>query len=562
MFDPSKSAMESAKKLIDSAIRECIAAGELRDCPPYEYGIEIPADPSHGDISSNAALAGARYFRTSPRDIAEAVCRRINLEGSMFEKCEPAGAGFINFFLSPSYYASVVEGILKEGSSYGRTDLGKGKKLMVEFVSANPTGPMHLGNARGGALGDCLASVLSMAGYDVWREFYVNDTGNQINNFGLSLEARYMQVYDPSFPFPEDGYHGEDITGRAREFADIHGDSYVSKSPEERQKALIDYALPLNIQGLRDDLLKYRISYDEWFLESSLYKTGTAQKVLGILKDRGLTYEKDGAVWYRATEFGGEKDEVLVRANGFPTYFASDIAYHYNKFVIRGFDRVVNVWGADHHGHVARLKGSMDALGIDSKRLDIVLMQLVETIQGGEKVRMSKRTGKAITLSTLLDDISVDAARFFFNLREPSTHMEFDLDLATRQDSDNPVYYVQYAHARIKSILKSLEASGADLSKCRSCDCSVLTAKEEKALIQHLSYFPSQINLSAEKLDPSIITKYTMDVASLFHKFYTACRVKGEPDEIMYPRAALCMATMQTLENCLGIMKVTAPDSM
>ena len=562
MFDAFTQSKDAVRNIINNAIKAAAEKGQLAQCEPFDFGVEIPADSNHGDLSSNAALVSAKVFRTAPARIAAAIADNIDLSGTPFSKCEIAGPGFINFFYSNEYLGSVVNGVLREGENYGHTELGKGKKMMVEFVSANPTGPMHLGNARGGALGDCLASVLSAAGYDVWREFYVNDTGNQINNFGLSLEARYLEIFDPTVPFPDEGYHGEDIIERARQFADIYGDTYVNKEPEERQKALIEFALPKNIQGLKDDLLKYRISYDEWFLESSLYKDGTTDKVMGLLKDKGLTYEKEGAIWLKTTELGGEKDDVLIRANGFPTYFASDIAYHYNKFVLRGFDRVINIWGADHHGHVARLKGAMESLGVSSSRLDIVLMQLVELLQGGEKVRMSKRTGKAITLSTLLDEISVDAARFFFNMREPDTHMEFDLDLATKNDSDNPVYYVQYAHARIRSILRSLEASDIDLSGLADTDCGNLTEPEETSLIQFISYLPSRINTAAESMDPSTITKYAIDLATLFHKFYSKCRVKGEPDEIMFPRAALCLATLQTLENCLGILKVTAPESM
>ncbi len=562
MFEPLKEARQQAKELVEKGISAAIAAGRLPDAGTPEFSIEIPGDSSHGDLASNAALAGARLYRMAPPKIAAAILEGIDLSGSLFSRVEMAGAGFINFFLGDRYFTDLVNGINREGRDFGRTGWGGGKRYMVEFVSANPTGPMHLGNARGGALGDCLASVLEAAGCQVTREFYVNDAGNQIAKFGMSLEARYQQIYDPSVEFPEDGYHGEDIKQRAREFADIHGDRYLSCGSEERRAALVDYALPLNIEGLKTDLEKYRIHYDVWFRESELYRTGTVDKVIEILKSRGLTYMKDGALWYKATEHGGEKDEVLVRNNGIPTYFAGDIAYHYNKFAERGFDRVVNVWGADHHGHVARLKGAMDAIGLDGDKLDILLMQMVNLMSNGEPIRMSKRTGKAIGLATLLDEISVDAARFFFNLREPKTHLDFDLDLAVKNNSDNPVYYVQYAHARICSILKGLEACGVDLQRAKQVDCSTMVMAEELALMNQLARFPEEVDAAAETYDPSRITRYTVELAAKFHKFYGSCRCRGEAEEIMYPRVALCLAAGQVLENALAMLKVDAPTSM
>ncbi len=433
---------------------------------------------------------------------------------------------------------------------------------MVEFVSANPTGPMHLGNARGGALGDCLASVLDAAGYEVTREFYVNDAGNQIAKFAASLEARYLELYKENVEFPEDGYHGEDIAVRAKEFADIHGDKYLNAPEQERRDALVAYALPKNVEGLRADLEKYRIVYDVWFRESELYKDGLVDKVIDILKDKGATYEQDGALWYRATDFGAEKDEVLVRSNGIPTYFAGDIAYHYNKFNVRGFERVINVWGADHHGHVARLKGAMDAVGLDGSRLDIVLMQLVRLVRDGEPVRMSKRTGKAITLTDLLEEIPIDAARFFFNLREPRSHFDFDLDLAVSESSDNPVYYVQYAHARICSILKNLHAEGIETENFSGADLMLLREADELALIKHLAALPGEINAAAREYDPARITRYTIDLASAFHRFYNSCRVKDCDAPLRLARTALCAATKQVLANCLTLLKITAPETM
>ena len=557
-----KSTRESIKDIIINAARRAIANGSLPEAELPNFNVEVPADRAHGDFAVNAALVWAKAFRSNPRKIAETLAENFDFEGTYIEKCEIAGPGFINLFLSDRYYAAIVNDVLKSGDDYGKSDIGQGKKVMVEFVSANPTGPMHIGNARGGALGDCLAAVLDKAGYDVTREFYVNDAGNQIAKFGASLEARYLQIFDSSVEFPEDGYHGADIIERAKEFSDIHGDSFVEKSEEERREALVNYALPLNIEGLRTDLGTYRINYDVWFKESELYKSGAIDSIVKILTDKGLTYEKDGAVWYKATDFGGEKDEVLIRANGNPTYFAGDIAYHHNKFAVRGFDKVINIWGADHHGHVARLKGAMDAVGLDGNKLDVVLMQLVRLVRNGEVVRVSKRTGKSITLKTLLDEVPLDAARFIFNSKEPNTHLEFDLDLAVEQSSQNPVYYVQYAHARICSILRNLSADGVTAKHLTEDELCVLNASEERELIRHISEFTGEIENSAVSYDPARITRYVLDLATLFHKFYNACRVKCDDEKLMQARISLCNATKITIANVLAMLKIDAPESM
>lgn len=557
-----KSTRESIKTLIDSAAKKAIADGVLPSAELNSFNIEVPADRTHGDFAVNAAMVWTKLFRMPPRAIADIIVNNLSLDGTFIDRAEVAGPGFINLFLSDRYYAAIVSDVLEKGEDYGSSDIGRGQKVMVEFVSANPTGPMHIGNARGGALGDCLAAVLSKAGYDVTREFYVNDAGNQIAKFGASLEARYLQIYKPETEFPEDGYHGADITERAKEFAAINGDAYVEASEEERRKALVDYALPLNIKGLEDDLLKYRIKYDVWFKESSLYESGAIDDILKILREKGLLYEKDGAVWYKATEYGDEKDEVLVRANGNPTYFAGDIAYHYNKFAVRGFDRVINVWGADHHGHVARLKGAMNAVGLDGDKLDIVLMQLVRLVRDGEVVKVSKRTGKSITLKTLLDEVPLDAARFIFNSKEPNTHLEFDLDLAVEQSSQNPVYYVQYAHARICSILRNLSAEGIEPRKCTKDQLTLLKAPEERELIRRISEFTGEIEASAKSYDSARITRYVYDVATLFHKFYNSCRVKNDNADLMQARIALCIAAKTVISNILAMLKISAPESM
>ena len=552
-----------AQKQLDTLIRTAYAKAfpgkEMRD-----FIIEIPKDTSHGDFASNAAMVNAKNAGKAPRDIAAALLEAMDFTGSYFVAAETAGPGFMNFRLGQNWFSDSVQSVLDCGADYGRSDYGHGEKVMVEFVSANPTGPMHMGNARGGAIGDCLASALDFAGYEVCREFYINDAGNQIVKFGKSLEARYLQLYlgEDAVEFPEDGYQGEDIKVRAKEFADLHGDKYVNAPSEERTQALIDYALPANVEGLRRDLEKYRIKYDVWFSEKSLHESGAVMDVVKLLSDRGMTYEKDGAVWYKATEFGAEKDEVLVRANGIPTYFTADIAYHYNKFAVRGFDRVIDVWGADHHGHVARMKGSMDAIGLDGSKLDVVLMQLVRLMKDGQPFKMSKRTGNAITLTDLLEEIPIDAARFFFNMREPNSTLDFDLDLAVEETSQNPVYYVQYAHARICSILKNLAAEGISPRPVTAAELDLLTTSEEKELIRKLATLPEEIIGAAKNYDPARLTHYVIDTATLFHKFYNACRVKGEEEPLMQARLALCMATRIVIENVLGLLKITAPESM
>ena len=552
------------RTLIIEAIGKAITAGQLPSEPIPDFTIEVPADRSHGDWATNVAMVSAKAFKLAPRKIAEAVASHIVLDSSYFKSCEIAGPGFLNFFLNEQFYVDVVKEVIAEGDNYGHSDFGQNKKVMIEFVSANPTGPMHMGNARGGALGDCLASVMSAAGYDVWREFYVNDAGNQIEKFGNSLEARYLQMYlgEENVPFPEDGYQGEDIKDRAAEFAAINGDKFVHVDSHIRQQALIEYALPHNIEKMQKDLKKYGITYDQWFLESTIHKNGELQETIEELTKRGNTYEKDGALWYKATEFGSDKDDVLVRQNGNPTYFAADIAYHRNKFVKRGFDLCIDIWGADHHGHVARMKGAMEALGLDSSKLDVILMQLVRLTQNGEVVRMSKRTGKAIQLGDLLDEVPVDSARFLFNMREANSQMEFDLDLAVKQDSQNPVYYVQYARARICSILKALAADGITPYPCTDEELRLLTAPAELELIRHLSAYTSEIIEAAKDYDPARITRYVITLATLFHKFYDACRVKGDNPHLTNARLTLCIATSTVICNVLNMFKISTPESM
>ena len=528
-----------AKELVMKAMGELVADGTFPAEPVPAFNTEIPADSKNGDVSTNAAMVCARPFRNNPRKIAEAIVSKIDLNGSYFARCEVAGPGFINFFYSSEWYATVVATVLEQKEKYGETDLGAGKSVLVEFVSANPTGPMHIGNARGGAIGDCLASVLEKAGYEVAREFYINDAGNQIEKFKTSLEVRYLQIYKPETELPEDAYKGQDIIDHANAFNEIYGDKYVNADSEERRQALCDFALPKNIQKLHDDLGKYRIQYDKWFNESTLHKDGSVQRVIEQLKASGHTYEKDGALWFKTTEFGDEKDRVLVRENGVPTYLVPDIAYHYNKLAVRKFDKAVDIFGADHHGYIARIKASMTALGVDADRLDIVIMQMVNLVRNGEKYKLSKRSGKAITLSTLLDEIPIDAARFFFNLREPNSHFDFDLDLAVSQTSQNPVYYVQYAHARICSVLKKMNEEGIEIKSLDKAALNVLTAPEEQEMIKHLATLPNVINEAAKAYDPAKVTKYVIDLATMYHKFYNNCRIMGEDESVMQARLSL-----------------------
>ena len=550
------------ERILEAAGR-AMADGTLPTVPTGGFNVEVPADRKNGDYSSNAAMAWARDFRKAPRMIADAIISHMDLSGTYFERCEAAGAGFLNFYLGDAFYAAVLKDIREKGDKYGCSDFGKGKKINVEFISANPTGPMHMGNARGGALGDCLAAVLSAAGYDVTREFYVNDAGNQIEKFALSLDIRYRQIFEgeENVEMPEDSYHGEDIKEHAKAFAEENGDKYMSESEEVRRKALVDFALPKNIAGMRENVAKYRIEYDKWFFESELHK-GEVQETINIMREKNLVYEKDGALWYRATEHGGEKDEVLVRSNGNPTYFAADIAYHRNKLLVRGFDKAIDIWGADHHGHVARMKGALDAIGLDGSKLDVILMQLVRLMSGGEVVRMSKRTGKAITLTDLLEDIPIDAVRFLFNMREPGSQMEFDLDLAVEQSAQNPVYYCQYAHARICSIFKKLKEEGTESRDCSNEELMMLTQSEERELIRHLASLTDEIIVSAKNYDPARITRYTVDLASLFHKFYNACRVNCEDESLKQARLYLCGCVRDTIKNILTMLKINVPESM
>lgn len=581
MINMIQNAKDQAASLAISAYQAAVADGTLPQAEVKTAPVEIPKDTANGDFTTTFALAASKALRQPPRNIAQALLDHMDLTGTYFASAEIAGPGFLNFRLNDSWYAGVCAAVESEGAGYGTNDGLSGKKYMVEFVSANPTGPMHMGNARGGVLGDTLASVLTACGADVTREFYVNDAGHQIDKFAHSIEARYLQIIqgEENVPFPEDGYQGADIRELAQAYYDQNGDKLLHAPAQERQETLAQFGLSVNLPKMKTDLQRYKIEYDNWFYESTLHESGYVAETVDLLTDKGWTYEKDGALWLKTAEImrgnllkAGKKeadvekldlkDDVLRRANGFYTYFAADIAYHRNKFAVRGFDKVINIWGADHHGHVARLKGALDALDLNgSEKLDIVLMQLVKLLRDGEVVRMSKRTGKAISLSDLLDEVSVDAARWYFNAK-PDTQMEFDLGLAVREDSENPIYYVEYAHARICSLLRTLAEEGVAVPQQADVDMSILSGETEKALMKQLAQFCEEIKLAARDYDPSHINRYLQELAACFHRFYNACRIKGEEPAVQAARLKLADHTRVVLKNGLKLIGVDAPEKM
>jgi arginyl-tRNA synthetase len=548
---------EYAKNIVKEAIVSSL--GKITGETLPSFNIEIPADPVNGDFSSNAAMVCAKALKKNPREIAALIIENLELDKNIFDKIETAGPGFLNFYLASGWYIEAVKCITTQKENYGKTDFGAGKRMLIEFVSANPTGPMHIGNARGGALGDCLASVMEWAGYYVEREFYVNDAGNQVNKLGLSLDIRYRQELGEDVEMPEDSYHGEDIIRHAKNYIEKHGNELLSKPEQERRETLANYALPLNIQKLQDDLLKYKIEYNTWFKESSLHESNAPMKIVEMLIEKGHTYEQDGAIWLKSSDFGDEKDRVLVRSNGIPTYLVPDIAYHYNKLAERNFDIAIDILGADHHGYIPRMNAALSALGIDTARLKAIIYQMVRLLRSGEAVKLSKRSGKAITLSTLLDEVPLDAARFFFNLRDFNTHIDFDLDLAIEESNKNPVYYVQYAHARICSVIRRLNDEGVT---CKFPENLIYTEKAEFELIKKAAELPSEINQAATEFNPARITRYVQELSQVFHKFYDACRIKGEEENVLQSRLTLCHAVKITLKNALDILKVEAPEKM
>ena len=543
---------------VAAACAQAMAAGTLPEAELPDFVIETPKDEKNGDFSTNLAMQLTRILRQNPRKIAEAIVGGIDLP-ELVERVEIAGPGFINFYLVPGWLNRVLPAIQEEDADYGKSNAGGGERVQVEFVSANPTGLLHMGNARGGALGDTLAAVLNEAGYVCDKEYYINDAGNQVENLGKSVEARYFELLGrDDYQIPEDGYHGKDIIATAQRLLDEKGEALVDLPEAERRELMKNYALKEKVAGIQGSLENFGVVFDNWFSEQSLHDAGAVHEIVDILREKGYVYEKDGAQWLRATDWGEEKDEVLVRSNGTPTYFAADIAYHRDKFE-RGYKRLINIWGADHHGHVARLKGAMTALGYPGDDITVILMQLVRLYRGGEIVKMSKRSGKYVTLDELIEEVGKEAARFFFIMRSPDSALDFDLDLAKAESSDNPVYYVQYAHARICSILS---VAGVDTPKASGVDLSLLTEENERVLIRKLAEWPQEVADAARELAPYHLAYYAKELANAFHSFYNSCKVLTDDAALRDARLALVDCTRITLRNVLTLLGLSAPERM
>lgn len=554
--------LEQINQSVKDAILNAVVAAGLaarEDVPAIV--LEVPKDKAHGDIATNAAMQLTRIAKRNPRQIAEEIVKHINYEQAGVERAEIAGPGFINFFLSKSYLYPVLEQIYAQGENYGRIKLGEGKKAQVEFVSANPTGSLHLGHARGAAVGDALCNVLDYAGYEVTREYYINDAGNQVANLVKSIEARYLQELGQDVEMPEDGYHGEDIKGFAKELVAEKGDALLSLPPEEREDFLRQYGLEKELDKIKRDLSRFRVGFDVWFSESSLYADGQVEKSLEELRSKGQIYEQDGATWLRSTDYGDDKDRVLVKNDGTYTYLTPDIAYHRNKYD-RGFDRIINIWGADHHGYIPRVKAAMQALGNDPDKLTVLIAQMVSLFQDGEKVKMSKRTGKAVTMVDLMDEVGVDAIRYFFTMRSMDSHLDFDMDLAISTSNENPVYYVQYAHARICSIFRQAEEQGIATPSIQDVKLGKLTAEHEFDLLRKMGELPEEVGVAAENFAPHRLVRYLYELAALFHSYYKAERVITEDAEQTAARLALLGAVRTVLANVLKLIGVSAPERM
>lgn len=521
--------------------------------------LEIPKEKSHGDYSTNMAMQLARVAKKAPRVIAEELIASFDSSKASIEKIEIAGPGFINFYMNNAYLTDLIPAVLGAGDQYGETTVGNNQKIQVEFVSANPTGDLHLGHARGAAVGDSLCNILDKAGYDVSREYYINDAGNQINNLALSVEARYFQALGLDKEMPADGYHGEDIIGIGKKLAEEHGDKYVNADEKERFDFFREYGLKYEMAKLKQDLEDFRVPFDVWYSETSLYHNGKIDTALQALKDNGHIYEEEGATWFRSTTFGDDKDRVLIKNDGSYTYLTPDIAYHKDKLE-RGFEKLINIWGADHHGYIPRMKAAIQALGYDRDALEVEIIQLVHLYKNGEKMKMSKRTGKAVTMRDLVEEVGLDATRYFFAMRSADTHLDFDLDLAVSQSNENPVYYAQYAHARISSILRQGEEQGMS---AEAADYSLISAEKEIDVLKKIGEFPQAVGEAAQKRMPHRITNYIYELASSFHSFYNAEKVlDAENPERTKARLALIKAVQTTLKNSLKLIGVSAPEKM
>ncbi len=552
-----KQTQESLKEEIKLAVMKAKLATE-EQIP--EVILETPKEKAHGDYSTNMAMQLARIAKKAPRQIAEEIKEHLDLAKAFVQKVEIAGPGFINFYMNNSYLTELIPIILKEVDQYGRSNAGNGEKIQVEFVSANPTGDLHLGHARGAAVGDSLCNILDFAGYDVSREYYINDAGNQIENLALSVEARYFQALGIEKEMPEDGYHGKDIVKLGEQLAKEFGNRFVNEKEEERLKFFRRYGLDYEINKLKTDLEDFRVHFDVWYSETSLYEDGKIDETLELLRKKGHIYEHEGATWFRSTAFGDDKDRVLIKGDGTYTYLTPDIAYHQNKFD-RGFETLINIWGADHHGYVPRMKAAIEALGHDRDRLEVEIIQLVNLYQQGERVRMSKRTGKAVTMRDLIEEVGLDAVRYFFAMRSSDTHMDFDLDLAVSESNENPVYYAQYAHARICSILRAAKEKAITVDG--NLDLSTLTSEKTIELLKKLGEFPQAVADAAEKRIPHRVTNYIFELASAFHSFYNAEKVINDDNlEETKARLALVKATQITLKNALLLIGVSAPERM
>jgi arginyl-tRNA synthetase len=524
-----------------------------------EVLLEVPPEKSFGDYATNFAMQAARTLKANPRKIAEAVVSRLQFP--WLDRAEIAGPGFINFYLKPDWMYGLLQEILDAGDGYGNTQTGKKQKVQIEFVSANPTGPLHVGHGRGAAFGSALANLMAAAGYDVQKEFYINDAGNQIDNLAASVEARYLELMGQSAEFPEDGYHGRDIIDTAQRIIDNAGSRYLMMSPADRREVFKQIALEEKLAALKDDLESFGVTFDVWFSERSLFENDSVAAACAQLREKGHAYDKDGAFWLRSTDFGDDKDRVIIRENGIPTYFASDIAYHDNKFH-RGFETVINIWGADHHGYIPRMKAAMAALGYDPDRLEVLILQMVSLYQGGEPVKMSKRTGQGVTLTELIEEVGRDAARYFFIMRSLDSQLDFDLDLAKSHSNDNPVYYVQYAHARIASILRQMTEAQISYDSSVKAELSRLSTDYELDLIRKLGDYPEEIAAAARDRAPHRIARYAHELAGLFHSFYNGCRVLGVEPELTAARLALVTATQHVLRHSLDILGVDSPEKM
>lgn len=559
-MNPVQEMHDKIEKLIIDALYLCQETGKLNfeQIPPFV--VEVPREKGHGDFASNVAMLLAKQARMAPRKIAETIVEAIDVKDKYIEKIEVAGAGFINIHLNNNWLYEIPALVIKSGDLYGM-NVSTGQKIQVEFVSANPTGNLHMGNARGGAIGDTLANILKYAGNEVEREFYINDAGNQIEVFAESLETRYLQLTGHNIPFPDNGYAGQDVVDTVKEIIREKKESLLELSKEERKKYIVEYAIKKKVQYIKETLENFGVYYDVWFSEKTLHQENKIDEVIKLLEEKGYIYESDGAWWFKSSLFGDEKDEVVMRTNGIPTYFAADIAYHKDKFE-RGFDKVINIWGADHHGHVARMKGAMNALGYDPDALDILLMQLVRLYRGGNIVKMSKRTGTLVTLDELIEEVGKDAARFFFVMRSPDSHLDFDLELAKKQSQDNPVYYVQYAHARICSIFRQADAAGIVMPGIEEIDSTCLKETEEIDILRKIADFPEEIMIAARTMAPHRIARYVMDLAGLFHSFYNSHRVLNDNEELQNARLLLMDITRITIKNSLSILGVSAPEQM